>query len=179
MVRRRGKACTHAAADGNVESGGSTGSRAKWFSELVTGYPNAVDTVSSSVFFFFSSRRRHTRCSRDWSSDVCSSDLTPYCSPTDTAIENASMIPDRVDPCFEALRKISPRPLSGYEPAVTYPSASPTRNDVVSAGRDCGSRFLADQARTAGSAPGASSVFFLYPAFCSDSLPMVALCATA
>src|SRR2546422_2253692 len=27
------------------------------------------------VFFFFSSRRRHTRCSRDWSSDVCSSDL--------------------------------------------------------------------------------------------------------
>src|SRR2546429_9682771 len=27
------------------------------------------------VVFFFSSRRRHTRCSRDWSSDVCSSDL--------------------------------------------------------------------------------------------------------
>src|SRR2546422_3278797 len=27
------------------------------------------------LFFFFSSRRRHTRCSRDWSSDVCSSDL--------------------------------------------------------------------------------------------------------
>src|SRR2546422_8503348 len=26
-------------------------------------------------YFFFSSRRRHTRCSRDWSSDVCSSDL--------------------------------------------------------------------------------------------------------
>src|SRR2546429_518309 len=30
----------------------------------------------SSKNFFFSSRRRHTRCSRDWSSDVCSSDLT-------------------------------------------------------------------------------------------------------
>src|SRR6266496_5790449 len=26
-------------------------------------------------FFFFSSRRRHTRSLRDWSSDVCSSDL--------------------------------------------------------------------------------------------------------
>src|SRR5439155_4108823 len=26
-------------------------------------------------FFFFSSRRRHTRWPRDWSSDVCSSDL--------------------------------------------------------------------------------------------------------
>src|SRR5437899_9492264 len=28
------------------------------------------------VLFFFSSRRRHTRCLSDWSSDVCSSDLT-------------------------------------------------------------------------------------------------------
>src|ERR1035441_10729099 len=27
-------------------------------------------------YFFFSSRRRHTRCLSDWSSDVCSSDLT-------------------------------------------------------------------------------------------------------
>src|SRR5206468_6089748 len=27
------------------------------------------------VLFFFSSRRRHTRSDRDWSSDVCSSDL--------------------------------------------------------------------------------------------------------
>src|SRR5262245_63779735 len=27
--------------------------------------------------FFFSSRRRHTRCLSDWSSDVCSSDLEP------------------------------------------------------------------------------------------------------
>src|SRR5437899_12032541 len=28
------------------------------------------------LIFFFSSRRRHTRCLSDWSSDVCSSDLT-------------------------------------------------------------------------------------------------------
>src|SRR5262245_64322127 len=28
--------------------------------------------------FFFSSRRRHTRCLSDWSSDVCSSDLTIF-----------------------------------------------------------------------------------------------------
>src|SRR5690606_39315205 len=31
--------------------------------------------VRLGCFFFFSSRRRHTRFSRDWSSDVCSSDL--------------------------------------------------------------------------------------------------------
>src|SRR3989337_3473466 len=29
----------------------------------------------TTLVFFFSSRRRHTRCYRDWSSDVCSSDL--------------------------------------------------------------------------------------------------------
>src|SRR5690606_40358579 len=29
--------------------------------------------------FFFASRRRHTRFSRDWSSDVCSSDLEVHC----------------------------------------------------------------------------------------------------
>src|SRR2546421_9520264 len=29
----------------------------------------------TTLFFFFSSRRRHTRSDRDWSSDVCSSDL--------------------------------------------------------------------------------------------------------
>src|ERR1041385_1775703 len=31
--------------------------------------------LPNGVYFFFSSRRRHTRGSRDWSSDVCSSDL--------------------------------------------------------------------------------------------------------
>src|SRR6476659_4457943 len=32
--------------------------------------------------FFFSSRRRHTRCLSDWSSDVCSSDLPSAASPS-------------------------------------------------------------------------------------------------
>src|SRR5205809_2654532 len=36
--------------------------------------PMAILGMLACVFFF-SSRRRHTRCSRDWSSDVCSSDL--------------------------------------------------------------------------------------------------------
>src|SRR5207302_6032811 len=34
-----------------------------------------VSMLPLTFFFFFSSRRRHTRSSRDWSSDVCSSDL--------------------------------------------------------------------------------------------------------
>src|SRR3712207_7139233 len=33
--------------------------------------------------FFFSSRRRHTRYWRDWSSDVCSSDLVPHLADQD------------------------------------------------------------------------------------------------
>src|SRR2546421_7204245 len=41
------------------------------FSLLILG---AVATLWL-FFFFFSSRRRHTRSDRDWSSDVCSSDL--------------------------------------------------------------------------------------------------------
>src|SRR5690349_22947032 len=32
-------------------------------------------SIAILFFFFFSSRRRHTRSLRDWSSDVCSSDL--------------------------------------------------------------------------------------------------------
>src|SRR5437868_14382918 len=35
----------------------------------------------SDLLFFFSSRRRHTRSKRDWSSDVCSSDLPPRPRP--------------------------------------------------------------------------------------------------
>src|SRR5438045_6046288 len=32
-------------------------------------------SAPAAAIFFFSSRRRHTRCLSDWSSDVCSSDL--------------------------------------------------------------------------------------------------------
>src|SRR5690606_40170270 len=41
--------------------------------------------------FFFSSRRRHTRFSRDWSSDVCSSDLE-NAIVYDEKISNANMV---------------------------------------------------------------------------------------
>src|SRR5690554_5932601 len=41
-------------------------------------------------FFFFSSRRRHTRCGRDWSSDVCSSDLDEPTARTAPGTQPAS-----------------------------------------------------------------------------------------
>src|SRR5207245_1628771 len=34
-----------------------------------------LPSFANNSLLFFSSRRRHTRCYRDWSSDVCSSDL--------------------------------------------------------------------------------------------------------
>src|SRR5699024_11584904 len=39
------------------------------------GYGCRSTVFIPSLLFFFSSRRRHTRSKRDWSSDVCSSDL--------------------------------------------------------------------------------------------------------
>src|SRR5688500_20156301 len=38
--------------------------------------------------FFFSSRRRHTRLQGDWSSDVCSSDLSAMCGYQVTTVKS-------------------------------------------------------------------------------------------
>src|SRR5215471_19380220 len=43
--------------------------------------PLMSDRTEANPNFFFSSRRRHTRSLRDWSSDVCYSDLTPVNAP--------------------------------------------------------------------------------------------------
>src|SRR6185312_16552962 len=42
-----------------------------------------------NIYFFFSSRRRHTRSDRDWSSDVCSSDLHPAQQVPQARLEGA------------------------------------------------------------------------------------------
>src|SRR6266496_444632 len=48
-------------------------------------------------FFFFSSRRRHTRSLRDWSSDVCSSDLLAEAQPwTNRMATTAGDVPARL-----------------------------------------------------------------------------------
>src|SRR5947207_9210609 len=44
------------------------------------------------VFFFFSSRRRHTRSLCDWSSDVCSSDLSVSAPPRSGATASRALI---------------------------------------------------------------------------------------
>src|SRR6266487_7072673 len=42
-------------------------------------------------FFFFSSRRRHTRWTGDWSSDVCSSDLSIWPSMANWTLTNSAI----------------------------------------------------------------------------------------
>src|SRR5580698_11589513 len=42
-----------------------------------TTTPKTAPSSTTKLSFFFSSRRRHTRLTCDWSSDVCSSDLHP------------------------------------------------------------------------------------------------------
>src|SRR5699024_12203508 len=42
-----------------------------------------VELREALGYLMFSSRRRHTRSKRDWSSDVCSSDLLRYIEPED------------------------------------------------------------------------------------------------
>src|SRR5690606_39539423 len=48
------------------------------------------------ALFFFSSRRRHTRFSRDWSSDVCSSDLSGQVIPLSVICASCLWISSRL-----------------------------------------------------------------------------------
>src|SRR2546421_11671523 len=47
-----------------------------FFFQAEDGIRDLIVTGVQTCALFFSSRRRHTRSDRDWSSDVCSSDLT-------------------------------------------------------------------------------------------------------
>src|SRR5256885_6506003 len=55
-------------------------------------------------FFFFSSRRRHTRLQGDWSSDVCSSDLT--CRPGATFLCPGVPVRGSIAPVAERRRSV-------------------------------------------------------------------------
>src|SRR5690606_39391957 len=79
---------------------------------------------SGDVVFFFSSRSRHTRFSRDWSSDVCSSDL-----------RKRLPVSHRL---FSILRKINLKiatVLSSYLIMTTSPSSSPFKTSTSEIGR--------------------------------------------
>src|SRR2546428_1918966 len=55
-------------------------------------FPLVHSCYSELFCFFFSSRRRHTRSDRDWSSDVCSSDLEAHVSTKHASPETDAWI---------------------------------------------------------------------------------------
>src|SRR3712207_5206816 len=59
---------------------------------ITNPYIERLCFFSLFFFFFFSSRRRHTRYWRDWSSDVCSSDLDPRDRPYHGVIRLALIV---------------------------------------------------------------------------------------
>src|SRR5207249_8922601 len=86
-------------------------------------------------FFFFSSRRRHTRSKRDWSSDVCSSDLTPI----DLVVVN-----------LYPFRETVAKPGVSFEQAIEQidiggPSMLRSRSEERRVGKECRSRWSAYQ----------------------------------
>src|SRR5207302_8344890 len=92
-------------------------------------------------FFFFSSRRRHTRFSRDWSSDVCSSDLFTATDTTSGAIK----LRDGVATLTVGNTVSADAP--GFTPAITGVTgpADITRSEERRVGKECRSRGAADR----------------------------------
>src|SRR3712207_7225683 len=91
--------------------------------------------------FFFSSRRRHTRYWRDWSSDVCSSDLTPDA-------ETLQALPAKSSAHACAGREASSRGVTtrqGLEPlgelSVLATVATRERSEERRVGKECRSRW--------------------------------------
>src|SRR5256885_10839660 len=62
-----------------------------WRTSGACGMRSSVPTRLTCTVFFFSSRRRHTRLQGDWSSDVCSSDLT---GTKNWGVRRVPLIPD-------------------------------------------------------------------------------------
>src|SRR5690606_40210334 len=103
--------------------------------------------------FFFSSRRRHTRFSRDWSSDVCSSDLflTLACScrkerlsPVDNGYSSGEY-QDTVNVNIDTNRfKID---YSKYTQARLFPGLIDARSEERRVGKESRVRRLAEYCR--------------------------------
>src|SRR2546421_1941910 len=77
-------------------------------------------TDRTQCVFFFSSRRRHTRSDRDWSSDVCSSDLATTPSEIHTLELAATHGRDHSSHMFVASFALWAEARTGYDGPVTW-----------------------------------------------------------
>src|SRR3712207_8114943 len=92
--------------------------------------------------FFFSSRRRHTRYWRDWSSDVCSSDLSQDGSGQDLEgwISASSIRPNSLPSGF-TLSTFSNSRLASSLISTAFPSWLVYRSEERRVGKECRSRW--------------------------------------
>src|SRR6266513_5110400 len=103
------------------------------------------------MYCFFSSRRRHTRSKRDWSSDVCSSDLA--CSSCDglgtrLELDDDLLVPDKTvslkDGAIEAWRRLGKRmtirynrrlrefsEMFGVKPGIPFEKIDPDKRRIL------------------------------------------------
>src|SRR5262245_64117146 len=84
-------------------------------------------------FFFFSSRRRHTRCLSDWSSDVCSSDLTS--SAARGPLRPSGRRPRAIGPAARPARRRARRARRPAAEAARAPTAARSREDGAGGSR--------------------------------------------
>src|SRR5690349_24081362 len=93
-------------------------------------------------FFFFSSRRRHTRSLRDWSSDVCSSDLVFMLFWRARAASGESSAPGRRVLCHA---RTSPGVANELGPIISFATPSYTlRSEERRVGKEWRCRWVAD-----------------------------------
>src|SRR3989440_6153595 len=93
------------------------------------------------LFFFFSSRRRHTRSDRDWSSDVCSSDLA-FDDPFSGELQ--AWAEERIEAAFSwclVHRGDLVAFLAGHEESLRALDAVQERSEERRVGKECRSRW--------------------------------------
>src|SRR5207249_9450877 len=99
-------------------------------------------------FFFFSSRRRHTRSKRDWSSDVCSSDLTrtrwPSATPTGMRTFTSRVRVSAPPPPQVGQGLSTTQPLPPQRGQIWENEKGPWRSEERRVGKECRARWSAE-----------------------------------
>src|SRR5437867_10724983 len=85
------------------------------------------------IWFFFSSRRRHTRSYGDWSSDVCSSDLTGLATFLDVRGSRGEALLTRMFSDFRLFRLI----MDEVEKTLAYVDLDLARSEERRVGKEC------------------------------------------
>src|SRR5205807_3541548 len=98
--------------------------------------------LSILFIFFFSSRRRHTRLQGDWSSDVCSSDLSSASSfPFSGSSQHKTKRRSERTCHHLLLQKSASSPVISLPRAGRFAMGSSCRSEERRVGKECRSRW--------------------------------------